>query len=218
MDQETLRTLVVVVPGILIAITYHEAAHGWMADRLGDPTARMLGRLSLNPIKHVDPFGTVILPLLMFLAHGPIFGYAKPVPVSIRNLRRPRRDMALVAAAGPATNVLLAVVAAVLFRILAPLAGEEGFAKIVVLPVALLLQYLVIINVVLTVFNLIPIPPLDGGRILVGLLPPAQAMKVERIERYGILILMGVMVVNPLGIWTGVFSRLVGAAAGLLLG
>ena len=218
MNPETLRTLVIAIPGVLIAITYHEIAHGWMADRLGDPTARMLGRLSLNPLKHIDPFGTVILPLILFMAGGFMFGYAKPVPVTSENLRHRRRDLALIAAAGPLTNVLIAVVAAVLFRALVPFADDSPLGKVVVLPLALLLRFLVIVDVVLAIFNLIPVPPLDGGRILMGLLPRRAAARVSSIEPIGVFLVMGLMLLNPLGIWSRGFGRLFGAAVGLLLG
>ena len=178
---------------LLFAITFHEAAHAYVARFLGDHTASQLGRVSLNPIRHIDPFGTVLLPGLLLLAHSPfLFGYAKPVPVNFRALRHPRMGMVLVAAAGPATNIALAIAAALSFHLvvyLPPTAAQWT---------ALNLKNAVVINAVLAVFNLFPLPPLDGGRIAVGLLPVALGRWLARLEPYGMTILIALIIVLPL--------------------
>jgi Zn-dependent protease len=178
---------------ILIAVTFHEAAHGFVAHLLGDDTAWRLGRVTFNPFKHVDPFGTVVLPVLLLLARSPfLFGYAKPVPVNFRALRHPRRDMILVAAAGPAMNLVLATLAALSFRLLNYGTG---------VPMRFLtanLENALVLNVVLAVFNLLPIPPLDGGRIMVGVLPKALGRQLSRLEPYGLVLLIGLLIVLPL--------------------
>jgi Zn-dependent protease len=181
-----------VIP-VLIAITFHEAAHGYVARACGDDTAARLGRVSLNPFRHVDPFGTVVLPALLLLVRSPfLFGYAKPVPVDFRRLRHPRRDMVLVAAAGPAMNLALALVAAFGFHLVdyVPSGAAMWFAEN--------LKNALIINVVLAMFNLLPLPPLDGGRIAVGVLPNFIAIPLSRIEPYGMLILIGLLMILPL--------------------
>ena len=178
---------------LLIAITFHEAAHAFVAYRLGDNTAWQLGRVSFNPLKHIDPFGTVILPGVLLLSHSPfLFGYAKPVPVNFRNLNNPRLDMVWVALAGPATNILLALAAAFAFHALPWIPSD--YAKWT----ADNLKNTLIINVVLAVFNMLPIPPLDGGRVAVGLLPKFLAFPLARLEPYGMLILIGALILLPL--------------------
>jgi len=177
---------------LVIAITFHEAAHAYAARMCGDDTAWMLGRVTLNPLKHIDPFGTVLLPLLLLAMQSPfLFGYAKPVPVNFRGLRHPRRDMILVAAAGPAINLALALAAAIAIRLI-DMPGAVGEWLMRNLANALL------INVVLAIFNLIPIPPLDGGRIAVGALPRVLSQPLARLEPYGMLILIGVVFLLPL--------------------
>jgi Zn-dependent protease len=177
---------------VLFAITLHEVAHGWAARALGDRTAEMLGRLSLNPMKHVDPMGTVVVPLLLFLSQiGFVFGWAKPVPVGVRNLKHPRRDMALVAVAGPLSNLAMAVAWGLLAKLAISMNPEEG----IWLGLLLMARAGIIVNLVLMVLNLIPLPPLDGGRVLTGLLPEAQARVMDRIEPYGFFILIALMVI-----------------------
>ncbi len=180
---------------VVLAVTLHEAAHGWVAWKLGDPTAHARGRVTFNPLKHVDPFGTVLLPLLLFLAKAPfLFGYARPVPVNFRALRKPRRDMVLVALAGPGINLALALLAAFLLRgMLAIKAAQFEW-------VVRNLMNAMIINLVLAVFNMLPIPPLDGGRVAVGVLPRPLARPLARLERYGLFILIGLLLLLP---WLG---------------
>lgn len=203
---------------VMLAVTFHEAAHGWVAWRLGDPTAHLLGRVTFNPLKHIDPFGTVILPALLLLGSGGrmMFGFAKPVPVDFRRLGNPRRDMVLVAAAGPAANLLLAVVAA-------------GFMHALVFAHGDLRDWLgqnlvnaVWINCLLCVFNMLPLPPLDGGRVAVGLLPPPLGIRLARLERVGIVILLFVVFLLPflgsrLGVDLNIFWWLVGRPAEYLM-
>jgi Zn-dependent protease len=177
---------------LLIAITFHEAAHAFVAYRLGDNTAFQLGRVSFNPFKHIDPFGTVILPGILLLSHSPfLFGYAKPVPVNFRNLNHPRLDMVWVALAGPTTNILLALIAAFAFHALpfVPANAARWTADN--------LKNAFVINIVLAIFNMMPIPPLDGGRVAVGLLPRVLAYPLSRLEPYGMLILISLLILLP---------------------
>ncbi len=206
----TLQLIAVSIIPVLFAITVHEVAHGWVANRLGDPTAKMLGRLTLNPLKHIDPVGTVLIPLFFIVTLGFAIGYAKPVPITERNLRNPKRDMAWVALAGPASNLLMAILWMVI--------GTLGFA---------LLEYgwdgarfLIysgafggLINILLMVLNLIPIPPLDGSRVVSSLLPGPMAWQYSRLEPYGMFIVLAV-ILTP--IWGKVFMPLVGAIYSLL--
>ncbi len=178
---------------VIVAVTFHEAAHGYVAHLLGDDTAWRLGRVTFNPLKHIDPVGTILMPGILILLQAPfLFGYAKPVPVRFRMLRHPRRDTVLVAGAGPAMNIALAVVAALSFHLVGylPPTGAQWLASN--------LRNALILNVVLALFNLFPIPPLDGGRILTALLPRAVATPFAQIEPYGILILLGILIILPM--------------------
>jgi Zn-dependent protease len=189
----SLYDLSVWVLPLVFAITFHEAAHGFVAYRLGDNTAHELGRVSFNPLRHIDPFGTLILPGILLLSHSPfLFGYAKPVPVNFRALRNPRLGMVWVALAGPATNIALALMAALAFHALplAPASAAQWIADN--------LKNALVINVVLAIFNMLPIPPLDGGRVAVGLLPNFLARPLSRLEPYGMLILIGILIILPL--------------------
>ena len=192
---------------LLVSLTVHEAAHAWTSDRLGDPTARLLGRVSLNPAVHVDPIGTVLFPLLAVLANVPLIGWARPVPVNPARLRHPRRDYVYVAAAGPLSNLALAglvsVAASVLGLNLWQALGQGGGAAIV-------LVQAIYINVFLAVFNLLPVPPLDGGNVLAGLLPPRAAAQFDRLRQWGFLILYALIL-------TGVLSTIVMPIAGTIV-
>lgn len=176
---------------MLASLTVHEWAHAWTADRLGDPTARLLGRVSFNPVVHIDPIGTIVLPLLAMFTTGFIFGWAKPVPVNISQLGNPKRDFMIVAAAGPASNILMAVGAAVLFR---SVGGLESLGE----PAVRLLYFAVSINILLAVFNMLPVPPLDGGNVLSGLLPDHFAPLINGLRQYGFLILLALIVTGAL--------------------
>ncbi|MEK7350929.1 MAG: site-2 protease family protein [Nitrospirota bacterium] len=197
---------------LLFAMVLHEYAHGWAANRCGDPTAKLQGRLTMNPLAHIDPFGTVILPLLCLLIPGGFFlGWAKPVPIDPRNMGQPRRDMALVAAAGPAMNLALAIGSALLFALLLsidPTIGSywskseeisppDTWRQMFLQPIAVMSVYSVLINVLLMLFNLLPLPPLDGGRILTSILPRMAAITLMRVEPYGMFILVALIIFDP---------------------
>jgi Zn-dependent protease len=181
-----LQILAVAAIPVLFAITLHEVAHGWVARQFGDRTAEMLGRLTLNPLKHIDPIGTVVVPAIALMTTGFLFGWAKPVPVAIRNLRNPRRDMMLVAAAGPSANILMAIFWAFFMKLVA-MSGLEGMTAVFFMTMG---QIGVFINVILAVFNMLPIPPLDGGRVLSGLLPPRASTRLDALEPYGLIIVL----------------------------
>ncbi len=212
----TIQTISVSILPLIFAITVHEVAHGWVASKLGDPTARMLGRLTLNPVKHIDPIGTLLVPGILLLLGGFIFGWAKPVPVDWRNLRNPRRDMALVAAAGPGANLAMAIGWTLIAKLGLLLAPVSPWAS---LPLILMGKVGIYLNLILMVLNLLPLPPLDGGRVLVGLLPPRAAASVARIEPYGFYILLALLFLGVLGRIIGppifVLERLLYSLAGI---
>jgi Zn-dependent protease len=189
--DNTIQTILIYALPVLFAITVHEAAHGYVARHFGDNTAYMLGRVTLNPMKHIDPVGTILMPLMLYFATSGafLFGYAKPVPVNFGQLRRPRRDMIWVALAGPASNFIQAILWAVLFTVLVAVGVDERFF----LSMA---KAGVLVNLVMWAFNLFPLPPLDGGRVLVGLLPPRQAYSLSRIEPWGFFIVMGLVLLG----------------------
>jgi Zn-dependent protease len=208
--NDLVRAIAIYALPVIFAITLHEAAHGYVAKHFGDMTAYMEGRVSLNPLRHIDPFGTVALPLILlgltkFIGGGIIFGWAKPVPVNFANLRHPKRDMLWVAAAGPLSNFVMALIWALLVKIGLSL-PEYYFA----LPLALMGAAGVFFNIIIMVLNLVPLPPLDGGRILVSLLPQRMAWRVARIEPYGFMILILLLL-------TGVLGHVLGPAIGALM-
>jgi Zn-dependent protease len=184
---------------LLVSLTIHEAAHAWTADRLGDPTARLLGRVSLNPLVHIDPIGTVLFPLIGALSPVPLIGWAKPVPVNIARLRRHRRDYVLVAAAGPASNLLLAILSSSVLHVMPGTAPVVGAADPLG-PLASVAMRAVEINVLLALFNMVPVPPLDGGNVLAGLLPLQLGHVIDGLRPYGFLIIYALMLTGTL--WT----------------
>lgn len=191
---------------LVLSLSFHEAAHAWTANRLGDPTARLLGRLTLNPIKHVDLIGTVVFPLVAMVSGLPLIGWAKPVPVDMRNLREPRRDFAVVAAAGPISNLLMALVAALLYRSVTGAADLSASTAMT----GEVLRFVVVINTLLAVFNMIPVPPLDGGNVLMGLVPERVAHTIGWLRPYGFMILYVLM-------FSGVLTQVVWPVSRTLL-
>ena len=213
MSDNAIQSIILSIIPLLLGITLHEAAHGWAAKRFGDNTAFMLGRITLNPLKHIDPIGTILMPIMLYFATSGafLFGYAKPVPVNFGHLRNPKRDMVWVALAGPASNFIQAIVWAVVMITLVGTGVEERFF----LEMA---RAGVLVNLVMWAFNLFPVPPLDGGRILVGLLPWRQAQMVSRLEPYGFFIVMGLVIFGVVGtIWLRPLMGLGYAAINLLL-
>ena len=194
--NQLIQTVLIYALPVVFAITLHEAAHGWMAQRLGDPTAAMMGRVTLNPLPHIDPIGTILMPLLLYLGTSGafLFGYAKPVPVRFDRLHQPKRDMVWVALAGPASNFVQALLWGVLTLLLLRLGVQERFFTE-------MCQAGVLVNVVMFVFNLFPLPPLDGGRILVGLLPWRQALLLSRVEPWGFFIVMALVLTGIVSAW-----------------
>lgn len=185
----SLDSLIPAIAILVLSLSFHEAAHAWTADRLGDPTARLLGRLTLNPLAHIDWIGTVLFPLIAMYSGLPLIGWAKPVPVNSHNLRSPRRDFAVVALAGPVSNLVLAVGAAILLTLVRGAhAGDAEPSR-----AASILMMAVLVNVLLAVFNLIPVPPLDGGNVLAGVVPEPVARAIDRLRPYGFLILYALM-------------------------
>jgi len=211
-DLNIVEKVIVWAIPVLFAITVHEVAHGWVASRLGDQTARRLGRLTLNPIKHMDPIGTVVLPLLLLYLGGFIFGWAKPVPVNWNNLGHPRRDMALVAAAGPGANLVMLVLWALLAKVLVLVMQKPIWIVELLL---IMCSIGITINIVLMVLNLFPVLPLDGGRIMTSLLPPQLAILYSRLEPFGLLILVVLLASGLLG---GILGPMVYAVEGFVHG
>lgn len=203
-----LRILSVAALPVLFAITVHEVAHGWVAKQLGDSTAQRLGRLTLNPIKHIDPIGTVVVPVLMLMVGGFIFGWAKPVPVTYENLRRPKRDMAIVAAAGPGANLVMALMWALIAKLGTLMPESLSWAAT---PLIYMGKIGVAINAVLMVLNLLPLPPLDGGRVAVGMLPNRIGWQLARVEPFGFFVLLALLA-------TGLLSMIIGPPVNLVEG
>lgn len=204
---DTVMLAAVLIPALIVSIVFHEVAHGWTARMLGDPTAHEQRRLSLNPIRHVDPVGTLLLPGFMLAVGGPVFGWAKPVPVIKERLRNPRFGMMAVAAAGPGTNLLLALIGAAVFGVLLhnlPITGEEAPLWVEGM------YYFLLINVFLAFFNLLPIPPFDGSHIVEGLLPPSLAKGYEKLRPFGLLLFIGLIAVTWFAPQLGLIDKLVG--------
>lgn len=199
MDADKLAMIILLAPGAILAIALHEAMHGYAANRFGDPTAKLLGRLTLNPFKHIDPIGTIIVPAFLFYFGGFLFGWAKPVPVNLLNLGQPKRDMAFVAGAGPAANLLLAFIASGLLYLIGPLLNlgfSERVLHTVFIPLIIMLVLMLRFNIMLMLFNLIPVPPLDGGRIMTSVLPQKASEWYASIEPFGMFIIIGLLMMD----------------------
>jgi Zn-dependent protease len=209
MDNVIQEIAVYAIP-VLFAITVHEAAHGYVARMFGDNTAYVLGRVTLNPVKHIDPLGTIVIPLAMVLMTGFMFGWAKPVPVDWGSLRKPKRDMIWVAAAGPSANLLMAILWALVYRVLAAASVEEPFFWLVA-------RAGISVNLIFMALNLLPIPPLDGGRIVSGLLPTRMSIAYSRIEPYGLIILLVLMFTGALSFLLRPLHNLGAAVVSLFL-
>lgn len=207
MDATTVQKITIWILPVLLAVSLHEAAHAWMADKKGDPTSRLMGRLTFNPFKHIDPVGTILVPTLMILFTGFAFGWAKPVPVDVRNLNNPKKDMMWVALAGPMSNFIMAILWAIFLHISVMFVDSRSALSLffLLMPVAG-----ITINVILGVLNLLPIPPLDGGRIMAGLLSPQASEKYSKIEPYGFFIIIALML-------TGVLSYIIFPAISLII-
>lgn len=207
MDASIIQKITIWILPVLLAVSLHEAAHAWMANKKGDPTARLLGRLTFNPLKHIDPIGTILVPILMLVFTGFAFGWAKPVPIDVRNLKNPKKDMMWVALAGPASNFIMAIMWAVFLNISVLFVDSRSSISLffLLMPVAG-----ITINVILGVLNLLPIPPLDGGRIMSGLLSPRASMQYSKIEPYGFFIIIALML-------TGLLSNIIFPVINLVL-
>ncbi|WP_448381726.1 site-2 protease family protein [Desulfosoma sp.] len=216
--QDILKDICIYAVPLLLAVVSHEVAHGWVAEKLGDPTARLLGRISFNPLVHIDPVGTVIIPLALLVTNAPfLFGWAKPVPVQFHRLHGGRKAMAWVALAGPLTNLMLAAVSALVYRLvvfLFSVGAASGVPGLLLHPLYHMARFSVVFNLVLMAVNLFPVPPLDGGRVLMGFLPRTLALHVARLERYGMVIVLVFMVT---GWWGYVLRPVVNLFARILL-
>lgn len=216
-----IRQIIISAVPILIAIILHEVSHGFIANKLGDPTAKMMGRLTLNPVAHIDLFGTILMPLLLIVStHGQfVFGYAKPVPINPYNFRNPKRDMAISAAGGPLMNLVVAIVSVIILKyVIIPVAygaSPEMMAK-VIKPMGMMLNASIQINIVLAAFNLLPVPPLDGGRVLMGFLPDSQAHALGKVEPYGMIIVLVLLVTGVASVVITPLIRLLMSLVGMV--
>ena len=223
MNFDSILTIALQLIAIFMAIVLHEVAHGYMALRLGDPTARTLGRLTLNPLAHIDPIGTILVPLVSIILSGMAFGWAKPVPINPRYFRNPFRGMLFVALAGPGTNIALALGATVIGRLFLTMVprtfniANPSFGGNLVIAFFTFLAYLVIFNLFFAVLNMIPIPPLDGGRIAVGLLPTHMAERLASIEPYGMLVIVVLFIWDPIGLWQHFLGPFISGILSLML-